>query len=169
MGKKITENEGFSLIGVVVTSAIGLIIILGLAIAFKQMNQQLESLKNENRKEVLFMRINVLLSKRREICNETFENYKHKILSKEDFTLSKIPDSDIDFDDEAFLKKYNLKPKQIDKKTVNYMQMKCVNCSNPFRQTWSLIVHTQDKNDLISSNEVMDIRLNSYDGKCIMN
>ncbi|MBC6415855.1 MAG: hypothetical protein GDA46_05635 [Bdellovibrionales bacterium] len=143
-------------------SVIGLIVMLGVATTFKNLNQQVESLGNENKQEILFMRIHSLMRKKR-VCDATFNNdesIKEKIFDNESFTFYKLENSDIDFKDKNFLKKYNLKHP-----SLSYMEMECTHACNQDEKTWTLIVYTQDKDEFITARE-MGIRLDS-EGNCI--
>ncbi|MBC6415856.1 MAG: prepilin-type N-terminal cleavage/methylation domain-containing protein [Bdellovibrionales bacterium] len=150
--KKLPKNQGFSLIGVLVASVIGLIVILGLSTAFNNMYKQTSDLKSENRKEQLFLHINALLLQPN-ICKNTFVSFQGKIYRREKFKLMKIKESDVDFSNKNFLQKYNLKVNDDVTESFSYMEMECSDI-NYIRRICTLSIYMQDKKGFISVSEL---------------
>ena len=136
--------------GVLIASVIGLIVMYGLNRSLSHMFSQVDRVKKENRRELLFNTISSLL--RNEVkCAKTFRHYLNSIVEVNTFTFSKIIGAPINLNNPVVQKKYNLKLGD----SFNYMEARCGNgtCvaypdNDVGTRAWTVRLYTQYGNSV---------------------
>ena len=145
------------MLGVLIASVIGLIVMYSLNRSLVHIFTQVDRVKQENRRELLFGTISSLL--KNEIkCGKTFKNFFDSIVLLNKVYFFEIEDTDIDLNDPDFRKKYSLNEGD----SFNYMEARCPACtaySNGQTQLWTVRIYTQYSNSVQYDETPVNIKL----------